>query len=50
MVTTLFIVALCSFAVMAVFLWALTVRHRRRQQADSRPPVSPGRSDGDRLG
>lgn len=42
MVTALFILALCSMAVMGLFLWWLTRRHRReeaeRQARDPAPP------------
>lgn len=55
MVTALFVLALCSFAVMGGFLWVLTRRHRKaEQQRLASPPeaVSPpeAHGPGGRLG
>ena len=46
----LFVLALCSFAVMGGFLWVLTRRHRKAEQ--QRQLQSPPEADGpgERLG
>ena len=42
MVTALFLLALSSMAVMGLFLWWLTRRHRRAEAArQARDPASP---------
>ncbi|MCU0256588.1 MAG: hypothetical protein MUF60_07575 [Vicinamibacterales bacterium] len=45
MVTVLFVLALCSFAVMGVFLWVLSSRHRRRQEAEAAASHEPSPLD-----
>jgi hypothetical protein len=56
MVTALFVLALCSFAVMGGFLWMLTRRQRKAQQLQRAPSppeaVVPPEANGtrERLG
>lgn len=55
MVTALFVLALCSFAVMGGFLWVLTRRHRqaeqqRRRSAPEAVPPPETHGPGERLG